>query len=263
MGWYYFKDDEKIGPISKEQIDILIQNGIITSETKIWNDKTQSWKLFEEVADDIEEIEDTPTVFTEEVNREEIEDKSKSIASILCDGCGLNFPDDVMIEVGDKKLCKNCKQDYLKGIREGLNFSKVLPYGSFFVRFVAKIIDGIIIGLGYILISFFFSLLIDPLVSGTGNLITSVLVNLLAAGFGMAYQIYFIGNYNATIGKMVLGLEIIIPDGTTIDYRIATYRVLAEGLSSIGMGFGYFMAAFDEEKRTLHDRICNTRVVFR
>jgi len=78
-----------------------------------------------------------------------------------------------------------------------------------------------------------------------------------------AYYIYFVGTYGATLGKMILGLEIIIPDGTAVDYKIATYRLLSEGLSSIGLYFGYLIAIFDEEKRTLHDRICNTRVVFR
>jgi uncharacterized RDD family membrane protein YckC len=27
------------------------------------------------------------------------------------------------------------------------------------------------------------------------------------------------------------------------------------------MGIGFIMAAFDDERRTLHDRICETRVV--
>ena len=44
--------------------------------------------------------------------------------------------------------------------------------------------------------------------------------------------------------------------------RRAIGRHFSEWLSSI-LFIGYIMAAFDEEKRALHDRICGTRVVFR
>jgi hypothetical protein len=32
-------------------------------------------------------------------------------------------------------------------------------------------------------------------------------------------------------------------------------------LSSLTLAIGYIMAAFDDEKRSLHDRICDTRVI--
>jgi uncharacterized RDD family membrane protein YckC len=32
-------------------------------------------------------------------------------------------------------------------------------------------------------------------------------------------------------------------------------------LSAILLGIGYLMIAFDDEKRALHDRICDTRVI--
>jgi len=48
-----------------------------------------------------------------------------------------------------------------------------------------------------------------------------------------------------------------------ITYGRATGRCFAEILSGMICYIGYLMAAFDEEKRALHDRICNTRVVKR
>ncbi|HET6371045.1 MAG TPA: RDD family protein, partial [Nitrospiria bacterium] len=38
-------------------------------------------------------------------------------------------------------------------------------------------------------------------------------------------------------------------------------RYFAEILSGIILCIGYIMAAFDDEKRALHDRICGTRVI--
>ena len=44
-------------------------------------------------------------------------------------------------------------------------------------------------------------------------------------------------------------------------YARALGRYFAKILSAAICGIGYIMAAFDEEKRALHDRICNTRVI--
>ena len=76
-----------------------------------------------------------------------------------------------------------------------------------------------------------------------------------------AYSVFFVGKFQATPGKMALGIKIITPDGGRVGYGRALGRYFAEFLSSIILGIGYLMAAFDQEKRALHDRICTTRVV--
>jgi uncharacterized RDD family membrane protein YckC len=40
-------------------------------------------------------------------------------------------------------------------------------------------------------------------------------------------------------------------------------RFSAEILSGLIFYIGYIMVAFDSEKRALHDRICNTRVIYK
>jgi uncharacterized RDD family membrane protein YckC len=71
-----------------------------------------------------------------------------------------------------------------------------------------------------------------------------------------------VGKYGATVGKMAAKIKIVNADGTPVSYGKAAGRYFAEILSSMICGIGYLMVAFDnEEKRALHDRICNTRVV--
>ena len=41
----------------------------------------------------------------------------------------------------------------------------------------------------------------------------------------------------------------------------ATGRFFSKGFSTLIFCLGYFMAYWDDEKRMLHDRICNTRVI--
>jgi uncharacterized RDD family membrane protein YckC len=53
----------------------------------------------------------------------------------------------------------------------------------------------------------------------------------------------------------------VVADGGRVSYSRALGRHFAKWLSSIILGIGFIMAVFDDERRTLHDRICETRVV--
>jgi uncharacterized RDD family membrane protein YckC len=46
-----------------------------------------------------------------------------------------------------------------------------------------------------------------------------------------------------------------------VDLGRAFGRYFGKLLSAIILGIGYIMAAFDSEKRALHDMICDTRVI--
>ena len=76
-----------------------------------------------------------------------------------------------------------------------------------------------------------------------------------------AYDTWFIGKYGATPGKMACKLKIVVEDGSRVSYLRAFGRHFAKYLSAMILLIGYIMAAFDDQRRTLHDRICETRVV--
>src|SRR5207237_3864453 len=104
-----------------------------------------------------------------------------------------------------------------------------------------------------------------PFVSLTQNRSTALLG--LAGSWGMgfllrlAYSTFLVGKYGATLGKMACGLRVVTPTGGKVSYGVACGRFFAEILSGLLLCIGYIMVAFDEEKRGLHDRICNTRVI--
>jgi uncharacterized RDD family membrane protein YckC len=54
---------------------------------------------------------------------------------------------------------------------------------------------------------------------------------------------------------------VVTPSGGKINYGLACGRFFAEIASAMILYIGYIMVGFDEEKRALHDRICNTRVI--
>jgi uncharacterized RDD family membrane protein YckC len=78
---------------------------------------------------------------------------------------------------------------------------------------------------------------------------------------GLAYEVYFLTSKGATPGKMACGLKVVTAEGGPITTPRAVGRHFAQILSAIILFIGYIMAAFDEQKRALHDRICDTRVI--
>jgi uncharacterized RDD family membrane protein YckC len=60
---------------------------------------------------------------------------------------------------------------------------------------------------------------------------------------------------------MVAKLQVVTAEGGPLSYGRAMGRAFAEMLSGIICYIGFFMVLFDSQRRALHDRICNTRVI--
>ena len=179
-----------------------------------------------------------------------------------CSQCGMEFLEDDLIRLGNNLLCAKCKPSFVQRLREGVAPAEELGelvYAGFWIRLGAKIIDGIILGLGDFVLALLLGLIARQ--DGTGAIFMGPLLNVLTFGFNLIYVTYFLGKYSATPGKMACGLKVVRPDGEKITYARACGRFFAELVSSITLAIGYIMAAFDDEKRALHDRICDTRVI--
>jgi uncharacterized RDD family membrane protein YckC len=148
-------------------------------------------------------------------------------------------------------------------------------YGGFWIRFVARLIDGMILGIINAIVRIPFMMMFGSgigmgldrglrggMVFGPGMAGVFGTSTLIGLALGAAYDVYFLSAHGATPGKMALGLRVIHADGGPISPMLALARHFAEWLSAIILMIGYIMAAFDPEKRALHDRICNTRVVY-
>jgi uncharacterized RDD family membrane protein YckC len=76
------------------------------------------------------------------------------------------------------------------------------------------------------------------------------------------YSILFIGKYGATPGKMLCRIKVVTAEGQRVTYGRATGRYFAE-IISMFCNIGYIIAAFDSQKRALHDHIAGTRVIYK
>ncbi|PZP86049.1 MAG: hypothetical protein DI582_03890 [Azospirillum brasilense] len=134
------------------------------------------------------------------------------------------------------------------------------PFAGFWIRFVAAIIDGLILFIP----NFVVGILLAPAAPAAGQAATSnPLASLVSLGIYIAYYTALQGGkWQATVGKRVVGIHVMRTDGSRISHLRALGRYFASFLSAITLLIGYIMAGFTREKTTLHDLICDTRVVY-
>ena len=136
------------------------------------------------------------------------------------------------------------------------NSSADSPAG-FWVRLVAYLIDSLIIGFASIVIAV---VLLGDFPSFT--LESSNFDNLFWLLTGV-YNTVFIAVCAKTGGKHQFRLLVLRTDGSRIGSGRALARSLFTGLSALILGLGFLMIAVREDKRGLHDLICDTKVVRR
>jgi uncharacterized RDD family membrane protein YckC/Tfp pilus assembly protein PilE len=123
-----------------------------------------------------------------------------------------------------------------------------IKYAGFWVRAGALVIDSAVMWLVGAALGF---------VLGNGK--ASVALQTIVS-FG--YYVLMITYYQATVGKIVVGLHIERTSGERVGLGRAILReVIGKFLSTLLFGFGYFMAGWTKKKQGLHDMVADTVVV--
>jgi uncharacterized RDD family membrane protein YckC len=168
-----------------------------------------------------------------------------------------------MIQYEDKWVSAKHRDQFFQHMRERVALPgdfAAFGYGGFWPRFAARFVDGIITGL--------VGMLMGAVVGGVSAaamrnhpIAMQGVIQILGMAVAIGYEIFFIRKYDATPGKMALGLKILRADGNSLTVGRIVGRYFGTVLSGLVLGIGYIIAAFDDEKRALHDRIVDTRVV--
>jgi uncharacterized RDD family membrane protein YckC len=123
-------------------------------------------------------------------------------------------------------------------------------YAGFWIRLLAHFLDGLILGIPFIIIAGILTLVTG--LESIGYLIYVILVGLI---------VYLQGVYGGTPGKFVMKIRIVTPEGKFIGISGAVIRNLAKIISGMAFGIGHLMIAWDQKKQSLHDKISKTYVV--
>jgi uncharacterized RDD family membrane protein YckC len=266
MNWHYVEQGQQIGPVTEEQLSQLFQAGTINDETLVWRAGLAEWQPYGQVwpKPGPEQTAETQAATENTLNGNEV----------VCVECGKLFPTGETIRHGNAHVCAACKPVFLQKLAEGAKVQTgEMDYAGFGIRFGAKFLDGLILGIPFMVVLFAAMMpMIQADMHKNGNRSNppeaiQFLPMLLQFGFifiKLAYETFFLGKYGATPGKMICKIKVVTAEGGRFGYGRAAGRCLAEMLSGMICYIGYLMVLFDsKEKRALHDHICNTRVIYK
>lgn len=77
----------------------------------------------------------------------------------------------------------------------------------------------------------------------------------------LAYFCAFTAVGGQTIGKMAMRIRVVTEAGYSVDGARALKRTLAGAISTVALGLGFVPALIGSDRRTLHDRVAQTRVI--
>lgn len=130
--------------------------------------------------------------------------------------------------------------------------SPSVQHANFFERLIAVIIDGLIIGIPFGILS---------AIAGDSGAALGV-VYLIAIVAAIWYVGEYEGNRGATIGKQVMKCTV-VRKGTDqpLGFGRAVGRQLAKIVSGIPCYLGYLWMLWDSDKQTWHDKIAEAQVI--
>jgi len=282
MKWFYAEAGRQMGPIEESALDDLVRAGVVRDETLVWSEGMASWLPHGSVRGARPYMPSMPEVpsaapaataapsASATAGAGAMPGPSANFAPTYCVECGRPFAPSEMVMIGGAPVCAMCKPIHLQRLRESGQVAGQRRYAGFWIRFAARVVDGVLLGVVGVIIRLPLTLVFGfgrlrgpasvavlPVVVGLIGVLT--LINIAIA---VAYEVYFVSTKGGTPGKMVFGLKIIRADGGPVPPMLALGRYFAMWISGIILMIGYIMAGFDPEKRALHDRICETRVIY-
>jgi len=245
MDWFYARNGQQQGPVSESYLSQLAGGGEVTADTLVWHSGMAHWEPLRDAASTFE----TPLR--------------------PCGVCGRTLPSTELAMFGDAAVCPACQPAYVQRLAQGMMPSvttvagvPAMHYGGFWIRAAASVIDNIILQIAQYAILLVLGISRVNTIAAPGERAGSALAAfLIVLALHCGYYVFFWISDGAAIGYKIVGLEIVRPDGSPISAGQAFGRYFAYGLNVFTLGIGLMMAGWDDEKRTLHDRICGTRVI--
>ena len=255
--WYYADAQrERHGPIEADALREKFRAGEIDLGTLVWREGMQQWQPLSAIADELQLIAQASTGIDLRQDYAAIESGEAVVARSAAEA---NSP---------YAAPASRPQDVNPAAVQG----GLVVQAGFWKRVAAYFID-------YVILTTFTYIVLIPLsilgavvggVSGGSDSAAGSIGMFLTLGIG--YLIILVGNlmypawmhsskYQATLGKMAVGIKVVRSNGERLTMGRAVGRFFAYILSSITLCIGFVMAAFTERKQALHDIICDTLVV--
>jgi uncharacterized RDD family membrane protein YckC len=145
-------------------------------------------------------------------------------------------------------------------------------YGGFWMRLAARFIDSFVLMAPILILA---AVLIPNSFRARGEAPNPALAALSLIFFlilflaVILYEVLMLRYYGATVGKMACGLKVVRSDGRSLGWGVSVGRFFMLNVAGIPylnlvlMPVSGIMTGVDKEKRSLHDRVCDTRVIYK
>ena len=146
------------------------------------------------------------------------------------------------------------------------NNEQEILYAGFLVRLWAYIIDSIIVGCAMLIIrvpAFIISLIFPNSFLFTNILFKFSIVDILIYLCTVVYFIFMTYYFGATLGKKAMKIKVCKEGEEKLSIIDVIYReTIGRYLSGLVLCIGYILIALDNRKRSLHDMLCDTVVIY-
>lgn len=233
--WYYAIHQQQYGPVDVEVLREMLRSGRLTPSDLVWHAGMDNWKPAWEVP----ELNGSPSTAP----------RPSATPGVVW----------VPPATGPGRTVSTGQY--------GLPTAQV-QYAGFWLRFVAAILDIFLLAVGGAFIGVVFGAVLGAFMGLAGYDLermergAELMGNVLGIIIGWLYAALMESSrYQATLGKMALGLKVTDLQGRRISFARATGRHFAKWISGLILMIGYIMAGFTEKKQALHDMIASTLVV--
>jgi uncharacterized RDD family membrane protein YckC len=131
-----------------------------------------------------------------------------------------------------------------------------VKYAGFWIRYVAAIIDALVLVIPILLIDFLLGIALPKPFFAFVSPFTGLLV-------AWVYYVIMTYNYQATLGKKAFGIRVVSDKAENLTLgQVILRETIGKLISMIILYIGYIMAAFTKRKQALHDKMASTVVVY-
>ena len=182
-----------------------------------------------------------------------------------CSRCAEAFCPDCIVEIGGQPYCLTCKTESMRDLRSGVPVHE-LDMASIGRRFVALMIDGLVLAIPFILLVIVVAVPMG-LMGTEENMPLALFAQLvLSMMLGTVYILYeglMLASGGQTVGKKAMSLKVVTAEGNDIARSQAWTRAVSRQLLGLVpcLGLVDYLVAFGQEKTCVHDIMAKTRVV--
>ncbi len=120
-------------------------------------------------------------------------------------------------------------------------------------RFIAYLIDIVILSVINYVVGLIFGLAQDPTIALLGSLVTLII--------SIGYFVYFWTSTGQTVGNMIMKIKVVSTDGSKLTITKAILRYIGYIISGVVILLGFIWVLFDPDKQGWMDKIAGTYVV--